>query len=335
MALISIIVPVYNVEDYLERCIVSIQQQTYSELEIILVDDGSTDSSGKICDEYKNKDSRIRVFHKKNGGLSDARNLGIEVAKGDFFAFIDSDDWIDIDMLEVLYKAVQKYDADIAECSFRCIYKDHVEEETANTGTYIEGDNIFALQCEMRWKYFKPIACNKLYRRYIFKDVCYPVGRLHEDEFTTHKAFYNASKLVYVDLSKYNYDRTREESITASFKEKNLDVCDALKERVDFFKKKRLTSLVTEMEDLYFCVLLDRLYKCYKHGIKTERVTRLISETRNNYFVNMELDINAQNKFELSLLQTSYKWFVRAKESDKFREFVNRNAWFFVGEMHL
>lgn len=124
MAVISVIVPVYKVEKFLDRCINSIIQQTFTNLEIILVDDGSPDRSGEICDEWKMKDKRIRVIHKENGGLSDARNKGLDVATGDYVAFIDSDDWIDPDMFQLLYDATQKYQADIAECSWRCIYSD-------------------------------------------------------------------------------------------------------------------------------------------------------------------------------------------------------------------
>lgn len=118
MAVISVIVPVYKVEKFLDRCINSIIQQTFTNLEIILVDDGSPDRSGEICDEWKMKDKRIRVIHKENGGLSDARNKGLDVATGDYVAFIDSDDWIDPDMFQLLYDATQKYQADIAECSW-------------------------------------------------------------------------------------------------------------------------------------------------------------------------------------------------------------------------
>ena len=126
---ISVIVPIYKVENYLNRCVESIRKQTYRNLEIILVDDGSPDACGEMCDRYAQEDSRIRVIHKENGGLSDARNAGIEVAAGEYIAFIDSDDWIDDKMYEVLYHTLLKYDADIAECSYRNLFGDsHIEE---------------------------------------------------------------------------------------------------------------------------------------------------------------------------------------------------------------
>lgn len=236
MDVISVIVPIYNVEKYLVRCLQSIIKQTYQNLEIILVDDGSTDTSGKLCDKFAEKDSRIIVIHKKNGGLSDARNVGIDKSSGSYLVFVDSDDWIDPDMISILYNVAQKNNSDIIECSYRNIYKDHILEETNCNAEIINGDYVTALEGMLDWRYFKPVAWNKLYKRNVIKDIRYPVGRLHEDEFTTYKYFYNAKKVSYIDVSKYNYDRTREDSITGrGFSEKNLDACWAFRERVDFF----------------------------------------------------------------------------------------------------
>lgn len=333
MPVVSIIVPVYKVEQYLDRCVESLVGQTFGDIEIILVDDGSPDNSGKMCDTWAEKDERIRVIHKENGGLSDARNYGIEAAQGEYVAFIDSDDWIDDDMIEVLYNAVKQYGADIAECSWRCIYSDRVEEETENTGKVITGDNLFALQSELRWECFKPIACNKLYhKRRIFHNVRYPVGKLHEDEFTTHLAFYNAAKLVSIDVSKYNYDRTREESITNTFCENNLDIVDAMRARLEFFYEKGLVELQQDMENMYFWVLLDRLYKCYEAGIYTERVKKLIYDTNQEYYLNMELDINPEHKFELTLLSDSYKLFAKCRKSEKKRRWVKKMKYWYYGD---
>lgn len=314
MPAISVIVPVYKVEKFIDRCVESIVNQTLKDIEIILVDDGSPDQSGMMCDGWAEKDERVVVIHKKNGGLSDARNYGLDVATGDYVTFIDSDDWIDLDMLEVLLDAARKYQADIAECSWRYIYSNRIEEETDNTGEYVVGDNIFALRGEIEWKYFKPIACNKIYDKHIFEDIRFPVGKLHEDEFTTHLAFYKARRLVYIDTSKYNYDRTREESITAVFREKNLDVIEALQSRLDFFYEKGLVELQPQMENLYFHILLDRLYKCYVYGIRTERVKKIIHDTNEKYFLNMGLPLSPQWKYELSILKVSYGLFALCRK---------------------
>lgn len=275
--LISVIVPVYNVNEYLDRCVKSIKNQTYENLEIVLVDDGSTDGSGDLCDELSYSDERISVIHKFNGGLSDARNVGIEFASGDYLVFVDSDDWLDLDMIDLLYRVHKRTDADIVECSYRNVYADCIKEETECKGEIIEGDSVFALEGMLDWKYFKPVAWNKLYKRSVIEDVRYPVGKIHEDEFTTYKYIYNAKKLAYIDISKYNYDRTRINSITGEgFREANLDACWAFRERIDFFVDNHIDSLVTKMSNIYCWQVLYCAYQCYKGNIKGEKVSSLV-----------------------------------------------------------
>ena len=281
MELISVIVPVYKVENYLERCVCSVRKQTYGMLEIILVDDGSPDQCGAMCDAYQKEDSRIRVIHKKNGGLSDARNTGIDAARGKFVVFVDSDDWIDRDMIELLWKIQKANQADIVECSYRNIYKDRVEEETTCSAAVVVGDSITALEGMLDWRYFKPVAWNKLYRREVLSDVRYPKGKLHEDEFTTYKYFYNAKILAYVDVSKYNYDRTREDSITGKqFRAANLDACWAFRERVDFFEKHQIVQIQKKMDNIYCWYVLESLNKCYLYQIKDKKVKKLLLQIK-------------------------------------------------------
>lgn len=282
MEKISVIVPVYKVEDYLERCVCSICRQTYENLEIILVDDGSPDACGRMCDSFAAIDSRIKVIHKINGGLSDARNAGIEALTGESVVFVDSDDWLDPDMIELLHRMKQEYKADIVECSYRNIYKDRIEEETTCSAEIVEGDSQFALEGMLDWRYFKPIAWNKLYNRQSLGNVRFPKGKLHEDEFTTYQYFWNAEKLVYVDVSKYNYDRTRDDSITGGqFRENNLDACWAFRERVDFFYKNQVKAeLQRKMNNIYCWYVLECLYKCYKHKIHGDKVKALQKQIR-------------------------------------------------------
>lgn len=300
---ISVIVPIYKVENYLNRCVESIRKQTYRNLEIILVDDGSPDACGEMCDRYAQEDSRIRVIHKENGGLSDARNAGIEVAAGEYIAFIDSDDWIDDKMYEVLYHTLLKYDADIAECSYRNLYADCIVEETACTGNVVEGDNIFALEAMLDWHYFKPNAYNKLYKRSVIADVRYPKGKLHEDEYTTYKYMYNARKLVYIDFSFYNYDRRRTDSITGEkFREANLDACWAFRERVDFFDKHGIKSLERKMNDIYCWVLLDRIYQCYCQQVNGPKVKALVELAKQDVEYLQQHDVDPWYIEEFKLL---------------------------------
>lgn len=213
-ALISIIVPVYDMEKYLDRCMNSIWQQTYKNLEIILVDDGSTDNSPKMCDDYAKKDSRIKVVHKENGGLSDARNAGLAVATGSYIGYVDSDDWIEPDMYESMYKACVEHDAQVAVCRYSQVYKDHVirggngkvtafsKEELLRT--YI-GDNDDYIIYNSVW--------SKLFAREIVEGVQFPKGRNSEDIMYTTKAFCKADRGVYIDKCLYDYVLDRDGSI--------------------------------------------------------------------------------------------------------------------------
>ena len=202
--LISIVVPVYNVEKYLTRCIESLINQTCNNLEIILVDDGSTDKSGKICDNYSKKDKRIKVIHKKNGGLSDARNTGIDIASGKYIGFIDSDDWILPNMYLKLYNLLIDNSAEISVCNF-------IQTSRENMKYNIKHEKIKILNREEAIKKLSidkeimDYAWNKLYKTELFKNIRYPVGKNMEDKGTTYKLFLKANKIVYTNNIYYMY----------------------------------------------------------------------------------------------------------------------------------
>ena len=202
---ISIIIPVYNVENYLKRCLESIVNQTYKNLEIILVDDGSTDNSGKICDEYKEKDKRIIVIHKENGGLSDARNAGIDIATGNYIGFIDSDDFADVRMYEILLNNLKSTNSDISICN---LYKFSNEKEIYKT------EEIEKLTVYDRKNFFENmyndllvsvLAWNKLYKKEIFSDIRYPKGKIIEDAAILHYIIGKCDKIVITNLELIYY----------------------------------------------------------------------------------------------------------------------------------
>lgn len=260
---ISVVIPVYKVEKYLERCVNSVRNQSYENLEIVLVDDGSPDHSGEICDKLAKDDKRIKVIHKENGGLSDARNAGIEAATGDYVAFIDSDDWYDPDMLALLHRLSREHNAEIAECSYRSVWKDCIRAETNCSGRVFEFTPAQAIESNLDWKYCKPVAWNKLYRADVIGTTRYPVGKLHEDEFTTHLFYLAAKKIVYVDVALLNYERRNLGSITASFKPKNLDACEAFLQKTKLtWERPDLAEIAKKAGDNYAYVLLDRVEKC-------------------------------------------------------------------------
>ena len=200
-SLISVIVPIYNVERYLEKCILSIQCQTHRDLEIILSDDGSTDHSGAICDHFAALDSRIRVIHKINGGLSDARNAGIEVASGSYYMFVDSDDFIVPDTIEKLYLAATEHDCEIAVCNIVRTFDDGTTEPF-----YHPVDKLTVWAGQQRFETLKqPSACNKLFRAELFKGVRFPKGKFYEDTFVYHVLAYKARQIVLTGHDGYFY----------------------------------------------------------------------------------------------------------------------------------
>ena len=227
--MISVIVPVYKVAPYLRQCIESIQSQTYRNLEILLIDDGSPDECGKICEEYKEQDKRIRVFHTENKGLSSARNVGIQSATGNYIGFVDSDDWIEPDMYEVLLRELKE--ADISVCG----YDSGAQRVQLTEAVYIGADALRALVDDK----FNNNVWNKLYRRKLFEGVLFPEGRNYEDVAVMHRIV-DRAKAIAVESSVLYHYRIRPESITKTFTAKNLlDYADSRLSRYNFFRDER------------------------------------------------------------------------------------------------
>lgn len=204
--LITVAVTIYNIKDYLKRSIESVCNQTYKNLEILLVDDGSTDGSGQICDEYAKKDSRIRVIHKKNGGPSEARNIAMEQAKGEYVAFVDGDDWIDADMYENMYLALKKGNADLSVCSYKQVSVNHVQDNSTDTILYFEKDE--ALESFIKEEeevQIQNAAWNKLFKKDLLSELRFPVGKLYEEIVFTTKLLHMAESVVYLNQGYYNY----------------------------------------------------------------------------------------------------------------------------------
>ncbi len=212
--LISIIVPVYNVGQYLDRCMTSILQQTYRRLEIILVDDGSTDSSPAKCDAYARKDSRVRVIHKPNGGLSDARNAGLAVASGDYIGYVDSDDWIEPDMYERMHQACAAHGAQLAVCRYFCEYKDHTVAGGGGSVVPLSREALLEIYISGHEEYvIYNSVWSKLFHRDLVSGALFPKGRNSEDIMYTTRAFCKVERAVYLDQCFYHYVLDREGSI--------------------------------------------------------------------------------------------------------------------------
>lgn len=268
---LSIIVPIYNVEAYLCRCVESILSQTFSDFELILVDDGSPDACPQICDEYARKDPRVRVIHKKNGGLSDARNAGIEIAKGEYIGFVDSDDTISPDMYQRLITLLETYHADIAATGFINYDSNGVEltryPDLPRARVFYRKDYIDQFYPETKWLIFAS-ACNKLYRRTLFNSLRYPVGMLYEDSFLQLPLYDLCDSIVVDNQHHYHYYTERNESImNMRYTAKKFQLIELAMSQYDFFVKKEnqqqqeyaLATYVTNYMINYFAVFF-----CYR-----------------------------------------------------------------------
>ena len=257
---VSVVVPIYNVETYLARCIDSILKQTYSNLEIILVDDGATDSSGKIVDQYAGLDNRIIPIHKINGGLSDARNAGIDVATGKYICFVDSDDLIHPQYVETLLELCVNNGCDIAQCRFESSSMETFSENSG-TGEVTIYDSMGILNAIYSEKNVETIvAWNKLYKRELFEQIRYPKGRIHEDEATSYKVFYKAQKVARIDKILYLYYQNTESITKKTYSLKRLDILLALEERMQFFQENGLDQLYAKDSYKYLCKILIQIY---------------------------------------------------------------------------
>ena len=227
--LISVIMPVYNVENYLSQSIESVLTQDHRELELILIDDGSTDSSGTICDSYAEKDSRVRVIHQKNGGAAAAKNAGLRMAKGTYLCFVDSDDYVEPNVYGYMLKTLKEKHADAVQFSFRDVYKDHTEDQILTPCVLNERE--YLLRFPKDWSC--PLLWNKLYRRSLFDGVFFEEGHKIDDEYFTYQGFLNPCRVVFDDTVIYNY-RKRASSVMSSPKageQRILDCIDSIAKR--------------------------------------------------------------------------------------------------------
>ena len=234
--LISVIVPVYNVEEYLDRCVESIVNQTYKNLEIILVDDGSTDSSGQKCDEWKARDDRIVVKHKKNGGQASARNEGLRIAKGEFIGFVDSDDCIDISMYESMHMIILENDCDIVECSMKLFFTQSDELCKSGTGEVIIFNREEAVEDFIRDDHLMCTVPNMLLKSEIATRVMFDEGRTHEDILWPYRAYSLANKIVFIDRTYYFYYQRSDSTMNITYSSKRFDGLDALEKRAELVK---------------------------------------------------------------------------------------------------
>lgn len=298
--LISIIIPVYNVEEYLDKCVESIVNQTYENLEIILVDDGSPDNCPAMCDEWAMKDSRIKVIHKTNGGLSDARNCGIDVSTGDYIYFIDSDDYISVDAIEKLYNVLSDNNCDIAFGRYVEVIDGIEKKAEYSDKTYIYSQDEFwekryslSLQKEYLISISMMVSWNKLIKKEVFDNVRFSKGRLHEDEFIIHKLIANCSRIAFLD-SKLYYYLQRDNSIMGKRNLNNkIDALEALAQREEYFLHNKKSFLNLSILSFLNYIMLN--YFNYKYVYKNKELTRK-SKGLYRYYYKVMLKNNIKNE---------------------------------------
>ncbi|EOH87788.1 glycosyltransferase family 2 protein [Enterococcus pallens] len=307
MCEISIIVPVYNVEKYLHKCVDSILIQTFTDFEVILVDDGSLDNSGQICDEYAKKDDRVKVIHKKNGGLSDARNAGIDVAKGKYLGFVDSDDYIERDMYELLYENIVKEKADLSICGIYHVYEGKNPEKKQEK--YMLLDRNEAMLLIFHGNQISDHAVNKLYARSIFDTLRYPIGKYHEDSFAIVSILDNCEKIVVDTKQKYYYYHRNDSITSQKFSKKHLEYIIAWEENEK--KVKGRSHELDEAAHQRVCfahfLVLDKILSSNVEN-KVSETTEIVRYIRKNYLFIMNNKIFTKSrKIALNLLMIHLK----------------------------
>ncbi|MBE5744190.1 MAG: glycosyltransferase family 2 protein [Clostridiales bacterium] len=298
--LISVIVPVYNVEPYLERCVNSIINQTYKNLEILLIDDGSTDNSGTICDEYAKKDSRIICVHQQNGGVSKARNEGLSLATGDYIGFIDSDDYIEPNMYELLLNSIEENNADLAICGFKQVRVDASFKinDADNTVDWSRENviNNFFTQGIIKELVYAPV--NKLYKKSLLEGLSFNCKyAMGEDILFLFKCIERVEKITYIQGAYYHYIMREGSAMTSSFSKKRLDYVYAIREIEDICKQK-------------YPYVVDKVGAwAYKHTLNTLRqiiVSKKIAEFKEFYTQN-KLYVKSNKKKYYKTLSTNQK----------------------------
>ncbi len=300
--LVSVIVPVYNVEQYVDECIYSIVSQSYCDLEILIVDDGSTDSCGIRCDKWAERDSRIRVIHQQNKGLSGARNAAIDICTGEWITFVDSDDVIGQDYVKTLLELAKKYNTEISQC-FSAEIKYMGEKETE-----IE-EGVLSSVLFLMSENYRTMAWGKIYKRHVFETARYPYGKIHEDVALTYQLVYNAKKIAYTTQKLYYCHPARPDSINGSgrFYREKLVVLKFLKEQINFYDERKETELVKKGKRDYVYALLDNYCNVKRELKDKEILTAIKKEYRKSCFQVIK-DDRAISKSAKILLGSCFVW---------------------------
>ena len=308
--LISVIVPVYNVEKYLDRCVESIVNQTYRNLEIILVDDGSPDNCPVICDKWAERDCRVKVIHKQNGGLSDARNAGMEIATGELIGFVDSDDWIEPEMYQLLRDYMIEHDCDISACGVQMDWENCMPSKRLTVEGYCILNTIEAMKASIEETWLKQPVWYKLYKTKLVKDILFPVGKYHEDVFWSYQAIGRADKIGIFDRPCYHYLQRSGSIMGEGYSLKRLDSLEAKLARVQYIKNRmpELTN-IAKIDLCFSCIYATQMLMKYC----SEEVREIGLKRIKNVLKKNSIRLKDIKPGEISLKQ--FIWFTLSKIS--------------------
>lgn len=287
--MISVIVPIYKVEKYLKRCVNSLLNQSYSDFELILVDDGSPDNCGNICEEYAAKDKRVRVIHKENGGLSDARNAGLRIARGEYIAFVDSDDWVATNYLETLLKVIELTDSDICECEVLKTTGE-IEKYKKKDEKYTSYSSEKALELLICDKILHQYVWNKLYKRSCLKDIPFAVGKINEDEFWTYQVFGNARQITKISNVLYYYFQRGSSIMGNHYNLKRLDALEAKSLRQQYIEKNfPVLTEVSKINLFESCIYSGQMTLKFLEKNEKKQAKIIIDNIRKQYSCDIRL----------------------------------------------
>lgn len=306
--LISVIIPVYNVEEYLHYAIESLEKQTYKNFEIILVNDGSTDNSGELCDEYSEKYSNVRVFHKENGGLSDARNFGVQKAKGEFITFLDPDDYLEVYSLELLASIQEMQDCDIVSTRVKAtelynVYSNRSLTEEDIKNVIVMNRDIF-LEEAFYDKVATVSACGKLYRKSIL-EIPFPKGKIYEDLYIISEHVGKANKIVHTPLQIYNYYKRQGSIVNSKFTSKQYDFFDAINHNRGIIKgkynnKQNLENAVNAKEVAGGLKICNTAYLTNLNDVN--KINSILKKNKMSFLLNKRINIKFKIKYILFIL---------------------------------
>ena len=300
--LVSIVIPVYNVEKYIEKCLLSVINQTYKNLEIIIVNDGTKDNSLKICERIKQMDERVKIINQKNGGLSCARNTGIDNANGEYICFVDSDDFLENDFVEVLLNFAKEKNVDICACDFWYIDENDkkwtLKEKNDKMYSNIEAIKDILLDYQKT----EVMTWNKIYKLDIFKkyNIRFPVGKLHEDNYTTYKLYYYSNGVYLVNKKLYYYLQRNDSIMGKKFNVKRLDALDSVYEKKKFFKSENV-DLKEEITFNEISTLINLLNNMIKDSFKEDSyfdIINIINTNKKIFMKNKYLNL----KYKIALI---------------------------------